>query len=300
MMKRTVLALVGGMLLVAGCGSDPNAATPTDNKDDGNAVAGSTAEVPDSAQTATTGVGVDVVVMGDSLINPRDVCPGCAGFVRQYADHVGEALAVPATAYTIPAGGVPDLEATLASDDGARSLVADAEVVVIEVGFNNALPDPETGIGCSGSMASGYVTWLFTTTPECLAQGVDTYGQLYDQIFASISELRGGQPTVLIVTNTIDGNIDPTTDGLLAIAASDQADEVKAWTVSAYDRWNEMVGQRAEAAGFTVVDLYHAFNGPAGDQPSGPLSVDGAHPSQEGHDRIAQLLAEVDLSAIGG
>ena len=59
-----------------------------------------------------------------------------------------------------------------------------------------------------------------------------------------------------------------------------------------------MMCDRAEANGFTCVDVYHAFNGAAGDQPSTPWTVDGAHPSQQGNDLIAQLLAAVDPSTI--
>ena len=279
---RTELKLVtvAGVLLVSGLGSH----------DAAEATSGSAGPLD----------GVDLVVIGDSLLNPSGVCEGCTGFVEQYATNLGESLGVPAAADTVPGGGVPEALQSVAEDDGARSLIVDAEVVVVEVGYNNALPDPDTGIGCGGSMGGGYIVWLDSPDDECLVQGVVTYGQLYDQIFAGIKELRAGQPTVLVVTNTIDGNIDPSIpDGLLGIAG-DRVDEVRAWAVDVYDRWNEMLAARAAAAGFELVDLYHEFNGPRGDQPFGSLSVDGAHPSQEGNDLIASKLAEVDLSALEG
>ena len=97
----------------------------------------------------------------------------------------------------------------------------------------------------------------------------------------------------------MDGNIDPSdSQGLLGVVADDDLDEVRSWTVAAYDRWNDMLAERAEAAGFVYVDLYHEFNGPDGSQPFGELSTDGAHPSQLGHDLISSKLEAVELSVV--
>lgn len=67
-----------------------------------------------------------------------------------------------------------------------------------------------------------------------------------------------------------------------------------------YDRWNAMLCDRAEAAGFACVDVYHLFNGPTGEQPSGPWTIDFAHPNDQGREGIAGLLGEVDIIAITG
>ena len=295
-----------GALLVAGCGSDGGGASGASTSVADTAVITTTAESdPGPTVLATTTSAAQeadyrVVVIGDSLINPQGHCDGCTGFVDQFTTHVGKTLGRTAVFNTVTAGGVPDAQQALTSDDQAKALIAAADVVVVEVGGNNALPDPETGIGCAGSMSGGYIPWMLTTNDECLAQGVTTYGQLYDEIFASVKELRAGQPTVYIATNSINGNIDPSiSDGLLGIAG-DRVDEVRTWAVAAYDRWNTMLAERAAAAGFVVVDIYHEFNGPAGDRPSGSLTADGTHPSQKGHDVIAGKLAEVDLGAVAG
>ena len=135
-----------------------------------------------------------------------------------------------------------------------------------------------------------------------MEEGVATYGDLYDQIFTSVKELRSGHPTVMIVTNTIDGNIDPDDpDGLLGLVkGTDQVDAVRAWALAAYERWNGMLAERAAAAGFVLVDLFRSFNGPDGSEPPRSLTVDGTHPSQSGHDLIASRLADVDLGALTG
>ena len=271
-MWRQVVIAGAAALAFSGCGG----------------AAGTTDEVePDKAQ---------VVVIGDSLINPENGCPGgCTGFVEQFSDHVASVLGSEAEYQTVASNGLPDALEAVSKPGPEADKIAAADVVVVQVGFNNALPDPETGIGCK--------TWFLDAEPECLAEGVKTYGGLYDQVFAGVKALRGNEPTVYIATTSVNGNISPSEespDGLLAIyATSDREKEAKAWAVAAYDRWNTMLTERASAAGFQVVDLYHAFNGPAGSQDYVPeYSDDGAHPNQAGNDLTAAKLAEADLSAI--
>ena len=78
----------------------------------------------------------------------------------------------------------------------------------------------------------------------------------------------------------------------------DIQDKAERFLTGLYDDWNAMLCDRATHAGFACVDVYHAFNGPSGEQPSGSWTVDGAHPSQAGNDLIAGLLAELDISTI--
>ncbi len=237
---------------------------------------------------------VQVVVIGDSLINPKNGCPeGCTGFAEQFTDHVASVVGTPAEYQTVPAGGVPEAVEAVSETGTESSTLAAADVVVVEVGFNNALPDPGTGIGCG--------TWFLDTEPGCLAEGVATYGDLYDEVFSGLKSLRGDRPTVYIATTTINGNITPAEsfpDGLLALDPTREP-EMRQWAVDAYNRWDTMLTERARAAGFQIVDLYHAMNGPDGTKTNWPeYTDDGAHPNRAGHDLIASLLARADLSAI--
>lgn len=263
------------------------------------AVAGCSAQDRSGGPLPSTSVDpVRVVVIGDSLVNPVEICEGCTGFLDQYGDRLTQVLGRPSETDVVVALGVPDAVAAVSGDPVAQAKIAAADVVVVQVGYNNALPDPETGIGCGGSLAAGIMPWIRSTTPDCLAQGVATYATLYDQILTRVKEVRAGQPTLYILTNSINGNIDPSTPGLVVeIAERDRAD-ARAWAVEAYDRWNAMLRERATTAGFAYVDLHTAFNGPDGTRPLGELSSDGAHPSQQGHDLIAAKLAEVDVSTL--
>jgi hypothetical protein len=275
MMLRTTSVVMAAALALAGCA---------------NASAHESAHESEHARQP-----VRVLVIGDSLIDPKNGCPTtCVGFVEQFTHHVASTLGVPATSDTWRAGGVPEAAAGLSSAGPDADQVAAADIVVVQVGFNNALPDPDTGIGCK--------TWFLDTEPKCLAEGVKTYGHLYDQVFRGIKKLRKDKPTVLVALTTIDGNISPpdeAPDGLLALYASTGREtEAKAWAVAAYDRWNRMLTQRADAADFQVVDLYHAFNGPKGTEDLIPKYSRGDHINQAGNDLVAAQLGQADLSEL--
>ena len=70
------------------------------------------------------------------------------------------------------------------------------------------------------------------------------------------------------------------------------------WITAAYERWNPMLCDRAKAAGFICLDIYHAFSGPKGNDSLRPFTIDGAHPNQAGSDLIASMLAKLDTSAV--
>jgi hypothetical protein len=296
MRRNGLLILAVGAVLAAGVGG-ANGAAIADASPSGVAIESAPARRPISKSALTR---VDLVVIGDSLTGlSEEKCHAeCWGFVQEYMHFLRDTFGVDTYSYTnIPAAGVADAVQFVTEVDRWRQVIADAEVVVVETGFHDALPDPASGIGCGGAFS---IDWILSTRPDCLEQGVATYGQLYDQVFAAINELRAGQPSVLIATTTINGHIDVSIpDGLLALAG-DRADQVKAWVVAAYDRWNTMLTERAEAAGFAVVDLYHAFNGPDGSQPPGVLWGDGDSPSSAGHDLITAMLADVELTPLLG
>ena len=196
-------------------------------------------------------------------------------------------------------------------DESLRAELAAADVVLVSVGFNNAMTDPPYAAalveryggdwGCLGDIGTTiatYVTWALEHLDDpCVQAGLDAYAAVYDDIFSSINEVRGGAPGVLAALNVYDANLmgrDFTESGL----DRPILDATWPWMISLYDRWNDMECARATEHDFTCVDLYDAFNGPGGDRPIGALSIDGAHPSQEGNDLIADLLADIDTTAI--
>ncbi len=253
------------------------------------------------AQAGEPADALEVVVIGDSIPFAA-FCPGCTGFVDLYARDLESRTGRPVEVINLSrddSAGLREIRDQVAADLGLRDAVTGADIVLVSVGYNNALPDPYTGVGCSGGFdsAKAYAEWMLATTPECRKEGLDVWAADYDTIFSEISSLRGDDPTVLAALNVHNGNKgnwDIHNSGL----EQAMVDDWEEWVTLVYDDWNAMLCDRAAAAGFTCVDVYHAFNGPTGEETSEAWTVDGAHPSQEGSQLIADLLAGLDVSAI--
>jgi lysophospholipase L1-like esterase len=238
-----------------------------------------------------------LVVVGDS-IPFAGFCPGCTVFTEQYAKTLEQRLGRPvdvANRSRDDTAGLPEIVAQLADDATLHDQIEAADVVVVSIGGNNALPDPTSGVGCGGDLGSGvegYIEWARTTTDPCLAAGVATYARQYDDVFASIAGIHGPRKKTLIALNTYDANLD-NADFRAAQVSDSTRVWLARWIVRNYERWNRMQCDRARLHGFVCVDIYHAFNGPRGAVPLTDLLEDGSHPSQKGNDLIASLLARV-------
>lgn len=268
---RGLTVVVAAVFILAGCGGG------TDTEDQSEAVR--------------------VVVLGTSFPTSEPELSDPGKWWVQFADHVAAELDTETTYDLLSLGSVQDAVAAVSKPGPDADTIADADIVLVTVGGNQALPDPETGIGCKA--------WFLEAKGPCLEEGVATYGDLYDQVYAGVKALRGDKPTVYAQATSFDGNIespDDVPDGLLSLyTKSGQEAEAKAWAVAAYDRWATMQTERATAAGFQVIDNYHAFNGPDGTAALIPAYLD---PPSElnagGHDLYASQLTGIDLSAISG
>ena len=136
--------------------------------------------------------------------------------------------------------------------------------MIVSVGTNNAAP--ENDVGCTGDPADleANIAWLLTVTPACVQERIDSYAARYDNIFSTITELRGGEPTVFVALNVYNANA-----GIPEYQAATpvgRVDEFESVLTGAYDGWNEMLCDHTTQHGFACVDTYHAFNGPDRDR----------------------------------
>jgi lysophospholipase L1-like esterase len=200
---------------------------------------------------------------------------------------------------------LPQIVKQVTSDAALRGELAKADIVIVSVGANNALPDygdpPPGGFpaGCDAvapGIADPIIGHIVATTRRCNEATASAWAKDYDTIFAKIAELRAGKPTVFIALNVYDANIDNPDIKTAMVAATFKATEKV--IVDAYDKWHAMLCREAQANQFSRVDLYHLMNGPDGAGEVGDLAIDGTHPSQKGNDMIAALLAKVDLSTV--
>ncbi|MFL5674314.1 MAG: SGNH/GDSL hydrolase family protein [Chloroflexota bacterium] len=311
------LALV--MIVAVACGGSaaPSSPAPASPQASPQATATATATAtaaPSLAPSPSTAANaLHLVVIGDS-IPFADFCPGCTGFVEQYAKALEKSTGRPvetANRSRNDSAGLAEIDVQVNGEPELRSQLKDADVVIVSIGANNALPDANTHAsmaaryhrdwGCVGDMGDSletFTAWLLATTPACRQATRDAYATLYDRIYPTIARLRAGKPTTLIAVNAYNGNFHGS-DFMQAGLPPATLSRLWPLMTEIYDRWDQMECDRATKAGFVCVDLYHAFNGPKGDQAIGLLSVDGAHPSQAGNDLIAGLLEKVKLVPTG-
>src|SRR6478609_5069611 len=127
----------------------------------------------DTDTVAHTPDPVRVVVIGSVPTDEPErskPCPGCTAFWTQFARHVGSELRTETTLDAVSVGSVQEALKAVSGPGADADKVAAGDVVVVTVGALQALPDPETGIGCKA--------WFLEAKGPCLAEGVKTYGKI--------------------------------------------------------------------------------------------------------------------------
>ena len=246
---------------------------------------------------------LNLVVIGDSIpYNSPDDCPGCTGFVTQYAkvleSKAGRTVVI-ANRSRHDGAKLADIAKQLGDDASLRSELANADAVIVSIGFNNGAPWPSDRPckGTPGTETREQIATVLAYTPSCITATIKSYEAEYNAIYSSVTKQVGGKSNVrfaLTVHNTWIGF-----PGIETQASPVNLAALIPITRRIADQWNAMLCRVAIRNGFACVDVYHAFNGPQGNLAAGAnLVADYAHPSQQGNDVIAALLARVDVSAL--
>lgn len=267
---------LGVAALIAGCGSAAETASGPST-------------TPSSTGSATSSPAEDplrLVVIGDSIpYNSKDDCPDCTAFAFQYADALATATGRKVepenlsdhTGLTLPrlVDNLPSLTDTLAR----------ADAIIVAIAHNSFELSGETPCGSTINESTGTPDDWTKIDTACATSAAAASRKGYDQVFSTVAATRAGKPTILIALNRYN-------DWLGGESLKLTADQGQR-TVVLHDAWNAMICDSAKANAFTCADVYHAFNGPAGDKPSGELlAPDYTHPSQKGNDEITKVLVQ--------
>lgn len=232
---------------------------------------------------------VDIVALGDSLVSgravnddepytPEDAFPGV------YADLLAEEQGVQTMLHShFPdqlGNEIRSLEEwndTLATDEQIRGDLAEAEIVIVWLGFHDFVP--ALMFGSCGS------DW--ETMQPCLDDAVAGMPEQYDTMFTTIDELAGQDARVMIGTG-----------GLPPLFVTSHASQPY-WPdlyETVVTRWGQAITDAAAQHGVTVVDTTEALNGPDGTTPPPEeFSVgDGLHLSHAGHAYLAEMFLDSD------
>jgi lysophospholipase L1-like esterase len=267
-----------------------------------------------SGSPSTTGAAPhwNLVAIGDGLAHPSS-CDGCTDFVELYGEAITEATGMPVEVdnrTAIQFSNVPAVQATqllndLLSDQSMRDAIAGADIVLINVGFNDT-PWNRYDNPCGASNYTATLIRWHEITPACTARVVGEYKQTLDEIFTQIDELRGcwtpkgepttcsergGKDTALRLATVYNDWIGYDDTLVAALAPSELADEMfveaQCWVVVMH--------------GGRCADLFHVLNGPKGTQDAGPYLVqDHTHLNQRGHQLVADSLIALGLSPLSG
>jgi lysophospholipase L1-like esterase len=245
----------------------------------------------DTASSATSdpGAALELVAIGDSIpFNSPDDCSGCTGFVDQYAEAVGSATGrdVHVTNLSQHTGlTLPQLVDELDTFDAQLSA---ADVIVVGIAHNSAELNADQP--CGKPVVNDLPDWT-AIDEQCAKSAAEMYRPQFEQVYSHVAEIRRGKPTILRTINRYNDFI-----GWPSISLTpDEASKTKL----ILDPWNTMLCETAVQNGFVCADIYTAFNGTDGLQPSGDLlGHDYTHPSQAGNDLIATVLEDTGYAPL--
>ena len=230
---------------------------------------GDTAGDVDAPTTAGT---IDYVALGDSMATGTGAATSYpAELADLLADDTGADIAV--TNLAVDGWTSQDLLDALRNDEAMRTAVTDADLVTLDIGGNDllhALPAYLNGT-CGGDDGL-----------QCLHDAADDFAQRWDDLLDAVVDLRDGEAAGVL-----------TLDLYQPFPHDERLGEHLDRLRPSLDAVNAAIHAGAEARDLPVATVFAAFHGPDGlAEPAldGLISVDGLHPSNDGHRRIAEAL----------
>jgi lysophospholipase L1-like esterase len=273
------IVAVGAAAMVAACGAGEDTAL-------------SPSPSASSSVSAPAAPPLSLVAIGDSIpFNSRDDCPNCTAFVYQYGDALANA-----TGRTVQPNNLSDhtgltLPRLLDNLDSLSKDLAGADAIIVGIAHNSIELGTDTPCGSTLDPATGALKDWTKVDQACATRSAATSRPRYDELFTKVAAQRAGKPTILIALNKYNDWVGSSTLNL----TPDQAKR----TVLIHDAWSAMICDSAKAHTFRCADIYHAFNGPTGEKPSGDLLADDyTHPSQKGNDEITRVLVDLGFAPL--
>jgi lysophospholipase L1-like esterase len=242
-----------------------------------------------STSTGSTSQALQLVAIGDSIPNnsPQD-CPGCIGFVDQYAKAVQTATGRPVQVANLSQHTGLTLPGLLDELGQFRDQLTVADVIVVGIAHNSNELNADRP--CGKPLKHDLPDWS-AMDRQCAVRSTQRFRPLYDRLYAQVAAWRQGMPTILRTINRYNDFV-----GFKDIHLTPAQERLTADFVVP---WSTMICKSAKAHGFGCADLSKAFNGPDGLRPSGEfLADDYTHPSDKGNEAIARVLADLGYAPL--
>ena len=186
---------------------------------------------------------------------------------------------------------IDDLLEELKTDAFRRDALANADIIIVSIGFNDApwIRDDDPCDGPNGNKPD----WS-KYNEACAAAAAEIFRAKLESVYAQIVALREGKPTIFRTINRYNDWI-----GWTGENGETNPPEATNATRIVVDAWSAMICEAAQANGFACADIYHAFNGSDGLTPSGDLlGKDYIHPSDKGNEVIARILTDLGFAPL--
>jgi lysophospholipase L1-like esterase len=212
----------------------------------------------------------DYTALGDSIT--------VGAYVGMYANHLGTELGVPVnlTNLGLPGYTSGGLAYRLGVDPTFRDSVQHAHLVTVMIGINDyALAG---GLYLGGSCGG-------TDNQDCIRAAENTFRDNFTAIISQIKSLASPN-TVVLTSDVYNPSI-----------SADLASGNSAVFFPLINQINAYIHSISAANGLGVADVYSAFNGATGlESPidKGYIAPDGVHPSDLGHQVIADQFGNLD------
>ncbi len=280
---RCVSAIAGSVMLLtlAACG--------TAGRTVGGGSASTGSGTSSSSATSGNSPGLNLVAIGDSIpYNSPDDCPGCTGFVDQYAKAVEKATGNHVTVQNLTQHTGLTLPQLLDELDSFKQPLSAADVILVGIAHNSF--ELNADAPCGRPVINKTPDWSVVDA-RCASESATNYQPMYQKLYSQIAAWRDGKPTILRTINRYSDWIG------FADAHLTHAQDLK--TKAMLDAWDKMLCATATANGFVCADIYHAFNGADGMKAAaGLLGPDYTHPSQRGNDTIESVLADLGYAPL--
>lgn len=296
--------------LAAACGSNNESSPPSSSPDSATpptSARGSASAEPSASPTAAPGW--HLVVIGDSLAQPP--CRNCASFADVYADATEKATGVPVLVdnrsdvrlSNVPPVQTDALRDRLLTDAALREAIASADIVLVNVGFNDT-PWNRFDNPCDASNQEATVVAWDRITPECISRVTHETARTLNEIFTQIDILRGcftppGEPSTCTERRHADTALRLVTVYNDWIGWADAPPEATQPSARADRAMADAQCWVAEMHGGECVDAFALLNGPSGTEDAAPyLAEDHTHLSVAGAQRIGDALATLGVSPL--
>lgn len=238
--------------------------------------------------TPSAGQGLTLVAIGDSIpYNSPEDCPGCTGFVDQYAESVEKVTGKPVTVKNLSQHTGLTLPQLIEDLDSYEERLSAADVILIGIAHNSFELNSDAPCG----VPIVEEDWSVVDA-ECAAESAAKYQPMYETLYSTVRGWREGKPTIVRTINRYNDWI--------GFPDADLTPDQELKTKTMHDAWNTMLCSAAEANDVPCADVYHAFNGPDGAAQAGDLlASDYTHPSQRGNDTITGLLQAQGYAPLG-